>query len=117
VPNFTSLLYTDPGTVWAAQLPLTLLGFTSQYPEACAYLVSQLKASKPYNATGFLAAQNDSFEEAFPIYSGQNIWDYFVDVIAVVDSPLIQTIFNTNAHIGYHGVPSMPIFSYKAIND
>jgi len=117
VPNFTSLLSTDPGTIWAAQLPLTLLGLTSQYPQAYAYLVSQLKTSGLYNATGFLAAKKFSFDQAFEAFSYQNIWDYFVDGIKVVESPLIQAILNSNAYMGYHGVPSMPIFAYKAIHD
>lgn len=56
-----------------------LSAVTSQYPEARAFLLSQLKTSGPYNATGFLAALHLNVNEGLVGFTGQNLNEYFVD--------------------------------------
>ena len=50
-------------------------------------------------------------------FSGQDIFQYFQDGEAVFQNPLVQAILNKDGIMGYHGVPSMPVFAYKAIGD
>lgn len=115
--NFTSVYGAIEGTMWAGLLPGGLLGVTSQYPKARAYLVSQLKTDGPYNKTGFLATERMSIAEAFAFYANQTIFSYFKHGQAVLDSPLIQRALNEQSYMGYHGTPTMPMLIYKAVGD
>ncbi len=115
--NFTSIFSAIEGTMWAGLLPGGLLGITSQYPKARAYLLSELKTDGPYNRTGFLATEHMSILEAFAFYSNQTIFSYFKNGQAVLDSPLIQRALNEQSYMGYHGTPKMPMLIYKAVND
>lgn len=93
------------------------LGATSQYPEGREYLLSRLRTSGPYNATGFLAALNYTLGQAHAAYAYQDIGDYFIGGIDDLVSVVPRTISNRNGILGYHGVPQMPLFVYKAIVD
>lgn len=112
--NITTVLQAANGMVFAGLVPEILLGISRAYPEIYAYLVSQLK---PESATAFLSAANMSIAEAFAAFSGQNVYSYFVDGAAVLYAPVIQQAINRDVQMGYHGVPQMPIFMYKAIQD
>ncbi len=117
-PNATGLLQNIDGTPAAGLIPSALLGLTSQYPAAYEYLVSKLKKSGPHNSTGFLAAKNFSFVEAHVAFANQSIFDfYFEGGYAALEDPIIQKIFDSDGYMGYHGVPQMPVFVYKAIHD
>lgn len=116
-PNVTSVLEAISGTIWAALGPSGLLGMTSQYPAAYEFLVGKLKPSGPYNRTTFLTAKNMSFIQAFEAFANQSIFDYFEGGIAVIESPIIQKVLESNGLMGYHGVPQMPLFVYKTIHD
>ena len=118
VSNFTSVMRTTPGTIWAGLLPPSILGLVSQDTEAQNWLISQLKTSGPYNRTGFLAVTKMSYNEEVVVYANQSIFtDYFVDGAAVLNHPSIRHIINNNGVMGYHGIPQMPLFVYKAIRD
>ena len=117
VPNITSALQSINRTIWAGLTPAALLGLTSQYPAAYEFLVSKLKPSGPYNRTTFLSAKHMSYAEDFVTFANQNVFDYFEGGIAVFESPIIQKIIQSNGFMGYHGVPQMPLFVYKAIQD
>lgn len=43
--------------------------------------------------------------------------EYFIGGIADITSPIVLQIINRDGIMGYHGVPQMPIFAYKAIED
>ena len=45
------------------------------------------------------------------------IWPYFRDGEAILYNPILQKVLNSDAQLGYHGVPQMPMFVYKAIHD
>ena len=99
-------------------IPSATLGMTNQFPSAYNYLLSRLKPTGPYNATTFLAAKNDTFAESDVAFAGQNIYDYFIGGRAdIQDSPILKKILNNQGVIGYHGIPQMPLFVYKAIRD
>jgi hypothetical protein len=117
VPNFTTALNLVNGSKYAGLLPAALLGLTAEYPEARAYLISRLKTNGTYNATAFLHALDLGFEGEFAFYYGQDIFEYFIGGADDLQSPLIQDIFNANTYEGFHGIPQMPMFVYKAIHD
>ncbi|KIW97677.1 uncharacterized protein Z519_01261 [Cladophialophora bantiana CBS 173.52] len=118
VPNGTSILHTIDGTPAAGLIPSFLVGAMKQYPAAYQYLVSNLKTSGPYNATGFLAVQNMSYLEAAVAFMNQSVLNnYFIDGTSLFQQPIIQRIFNIDGLMGYHGVPQMPMFIYKAMHD
>lgn len=117
VPNLTNAMDNITASAYAGLIPPLLLGLTSQYPDAYDYLVSRLKTSGPYNASYFLAAKHMDINHDFVAYAMQNVFDYFIGGRADLDAPIFQRISNTNGYQGYHGVPRMPVFAYKAIKD
>ncbi len=117
VSNLTSFIETITGTRWAGLIPPGLLGVTSQNQEAHDFLLGKVKTSGPYNQTEFLSAYHMSIAQAFVTFAGQNIFDYLEGGITTFNSPIIQKVFDSNGFMGYHGVPEMPMFFYKAIAD
>ncbi|PVI01898.1 LIP-domain-containing protein [Periconia macrospinosa] len=116
VPNITKGLQLS-GTPFAGLIPGLFLGITSQDAEAREYLVSRLKTSGPYNATGFLAALRYDVGTLFLKYPGQEIGEYFVGGLADLRAPVLERISRSNTWQGYHGIPQTPVFVYKAIQD
>lgn len=116
-PNITSVLLAVTGTISAGLAPPAILGLTSQFPDVRAYVLSQLKTSGPYNATTFLDAAKETFVQTKVAFAFQNIADYFVDGFASLLVPQMQKILDSDGMMGYHGVPAIPLFVYKAIND
>ncbi|KAK0943895.1 hypothetical protein LTR29_004661 [Friedmanniomyces endolithicus] len=117
VPNGTTILTGAPGQWWAGLLPEALLGFTAEYPAARIYLLSQLKTTGPYNRTGFLVAETLNVEQAFAAYATQPLFDYFVNGYESLVAPVLRDIFKNNGYMGYHGIPQMPLYFYKATHD
>ncbi|KAK2614695.1 hypothetical protein N8I77_001500 [Diaporthe amygdali] len=116
-PNVTSVLYTINKSNAIGLAPSSFLGLSSQYPAEREFLLSRLKTEGPFNATGFLAALNYTVSQASAVYAYQDIGDYFIGGIADITSPSIIGIIDKDGIMGYHGVPQMPIFAYKAIED
>lgn len=116
-PNVTSVLETISGTASAGLAPSSILGLTSQYPDVQKYLISLLKTEGPYNKTGFLAAKNYTLPEAGIAYAGHNIASYFTNGLATFQDPKIRAAINSDGIMGYHGVPRIPVFVYKAVHD
>ncbi|KAI1756511.1 LIP-domain-containing protein [Xylaria castorea] len=117
VPNVTTV-FSDTESVVASLIPAGLLGLTSQYPEAREFLLSLLKADGPYNVTGFLEALHLNVDEGLVHYAGQDLDEYFVDGLdAVFRAPELARVLGNNGYQGYHGIPQMPVFAYKAIHD
>lgn len=118
VPNVTSTISSIDGTPGAGLIPPLLISITNQDPEAYSDLVDSLKTSGPYNDTGFLATKNYSYFQSFAAYLNQSvIADYFVDGASVLEIPAVRRVLDNNAYMGYHGVPSMPMYVYKAVHD
>lgn len=117
VPNITGAMDNITASPYAGLLPEMLLGATSQFPDAREYLVSRLHQSGPYNASYFLNASNLDISTAFVAYAGQDISKYFIGGQEDLNAPILRNIFNRNGFQGYHGVPRMPTFVYKAIHD
>ena len=117
VPNVSSVIPAITGTRWAALIPEALLGLTSQYPAARQYLLSQLNTEGPFNKTAFLSAKDMTIEDAFAVFADQNFYQYFKDGEAFFNAPVIRDMLDKEGYMGYHGVPQMRLFVYKAIAD
>ena len=81
------------------------------------YITSQLKTSGPYNVTGFFAALTRNLIDNIADYSNQNIFDYFVSGDSILQDPQLSALLDRDSIMGYHGVPSTPIYAYQAIGD
>lgn len=114
-PNATSVRDANEGTLTAGLIPLWLVGVTSQFPLVRKCLVSKLKKTGLYNATTFLSVATNV--NAVELFVFQNISDYFIDGFADLENPLVQSVVKSDGMMGYHGVPQMPCFVYKAIHD
>ena len=55
--------------------------------------------------------------QAAAAFGGQNITAYFKGGKADILRPQLLDVANRNLMMGFHGVPTMPIFSYHAIAD
>ncbi|KAK4098932.1 lipase 5 [Parathielavia hyrcaniae] len=115
--NFTQVVYNVTGTPYAAVGAYVLLGVTAQFPEARAYLTRQLHEAGPYNRTTFLSAARTTAAEAVAMFMGQDIFAYFTNGDAILKAPELVRVVGNNWHMGYHGIPQMPLFVYKAIGD
>ena len=114
VPNFFASLPLVNSSPLSGLVPAALLGLTSQSSTARDLLTSSLQ---PNNASDFLAALNYSYAQQTPVFAKQDITSYFIDFSSFLFSPEIQALQRDNWHLGYHGVPQVPIFMYKAIQD
>ena len=116
-PNVTSVLFAVNNNITAGLIPAGIIGLASQYPGGLDFLIAGLKTSGPRNATGFLAARNQSLAQSIVAFAGQDITSYFVNGVAELMMPLIQRITNRDGIMGAHGFPQSPVFAYKAIGD
>lgn len=89
----------------------------SQYPELEQFLLDNLNQEGEFNATGFLEARNYTLVEGIVNFLGDDITEYFKNGTDLLGSPIGQRVTNRDGIMGYHGVPQMPIFAYKAIMD
>lgn len=95
-----------------------MLGLTSQYPEVQEYIISQLNEDGQYNKTTFLGALNSTLSQTTNTFFSQDLSKYFKGGFAtILENLTIQKVINSDGIMGYHGVPQMPIFAYKAIGD
>ncbi|KAJ2990610.1 hypothetical protein NUW58_g2860 [Xylaria curta] len=117
IPDLTEV-FRVPISHVSAVIPAGLLGVTAQYPAAREFLINQLKTSGPYNATGFLKALDFSAVQSRAYFGLQNISEYFVNGLDdIYNVPELTRVFGDNEYAGYHGIPQMPLFVYKAIHD
>ncbi|RAQ48500.1 lipase 1 precursor [Aspergillus flavus] len=116
-PNITNVMNTVTGNLNAGLIPEAVLGLASQYPATYKYLVDQLNPEGKYNRTTFLLSQNMTIAQAEAFFAGQNIYDYFVNGSDTFKAPVVQYALNRDGYMGYHGVPQIPIYAYKAIHD
>lgn len=117
VPNTTYVFDTVQNTVWTSHGIAGLLGVTSQYPDAYNYVLSQLKPSGPYNKTTFLSIRNMTYDQAHTAFSGQNMYDYFINGRDIMFAEPVKHALQLNTIMTYHGVPQTPLFIYHAIHD
>lgn len=91
-----------------------LVGLTTQYPEAADYIRSRLR---PETADVFLSAKDISIDESIAKFAMKDVYDYFIGGEADLQAPILQRILKAEGRRGTYGVPSMPMFIYKAVGD
>lgn len=111
----TSSLDAVNGQLFAGLIPQGLLGITNQYPEAYNYIIDHLNPSGQYNKSAFLSAMNMSALVGDAFFQDQDIYKYFINGKADIQAPIVQKVLNIEGFMGYHGIPKMPLFIYKAI--
>ncbi|KAI0193132.1 LIP-domain-containing protein [Astrocystis sublimbata] len=102
------------GTALAGDLVAAILGLTSQYPEALAYVRSRLK---PETADEFLAARHMNTGAVTSFFSSKDIYSYFIGGGADLQAPPLQKVYEKECRLGHYGLPEIPLFLYKAIGD
>lgn len=117
VDNCTEAIEDVNGAPLAGLVPLGLLGLTAQFPEVRAYLIDQLHDSGPYNKSTFLSSFDLTVMQIFGIFANQNIWNYFRDGRDIFYHPGLSKLLHTEATLGSYGVPQVPLFIYKAVQD
>ncbi|KIL87494.1 hypothetical protein FAVG1_09200 [Fusarium avenaceum] len=91
-----------------------LLGITSQYPEARAYLESRLVED---TKDEFMSVLYTEVTQAVKHFAGKDIYSFFQNGVADLRMPQMQELYDRQARLGYRDVPTMPMFVYKAIED
>lgn len=96
-----------------------ILGLTSQWPDAEDYVMSSLviDPGSEYTKANFLAAENMTLSEAESTYAFEDITQYFTDGIEDITGPEVSSAIDSDGIMGLNGVPLMPVYAYKAIND
>jgi hypothetical protein len=117
VDNATSVIDDVNGAPLAGLISVGLLGLTVEFPEVRAFIVDQLIDNGPYNKTTFLASLKSPLTAVFAFFANQTMWDYFRDGRDIIYNPLLSQLLHTEATLGSHGVPQVPLFIYKAIHD
>lgn len=115
--NITSSVLAANKSPFAGLLPAGLVGVSKQHPAFNQTLRKSLKQNGEYNASTFLAVATMDVNTIFAEFAGQDMAAYFTDGFAIFESPEYKEVANTDAIMGYHGVPQMPLFVYKAVHD
>lgn len=100
-------------------LQAAIIGILSQWPDVQAYVYGELTTNTKgtYTAANFLAAENYTLSQAESAYEFQNIFKYFTDGETVLTGEYVSSVVDQDGVMGLHGVPQMPVFAYKAIQD
>ncbi|KAF7192920.1 Trichothecene C-3 esterase [Pseudocercospora fuligena] len=118
VPNITAALPNlVQGSYFAGLIPDALVGISREYPEAYTYLLSQLK---PETKAKFLSVENSSVLDIFPEFANETIWEYFKsgsDFFSAPGAEVISEAWNRDGVQGFHGIPTVPMYIYKAVHD
>lgn len=118
VSNLGAVYDVTNKTPYTGNLVLVLLGIMNEYPDVDAYLRSRLKTEGPQDAAAFLQGRELDSLGAFAAYGGQDIFEYFIGGRNDFDSsPALCRIKKVEWMLGFHGVPEIPLFVYKAIGD
>lgn len=91
-----------------------LLGVSSHYPEAAAYLESRLL---PATKDEFLSVRRINVADAVKIFAGRDIYQFFKGGASDLYAPVLVALYDAQTRLGHKGLPRMPMFMYKAIGD
>ncbi|TVY76032.1 Trichothecene C-3 esterase [Lachnellula suecica] len=115
--NMSSVFPRMNGQDTAGLVIASLIGITSQHIAARTFMNTQLKQSGPYNASLFYTAATMNGNQVLTAFEYTNVYDYFLNGIDDLNALTMREMFNSNGVMGIHGVPNMPMFIYKAIQD
>ncbi|KAF4334621.1 lipase 1 [Fusarium beomiforme] len=98
----------------AGTLIAFLLGITAQYPDERTYLESRLV---PENKEEFMSVLNTELTQTVAKYSGKDIYTFFKGGSDDLRAPNLKILYDKQAKLGFKGVPAIPMFIYKAVQD
>ena len=105
------------GKLFAALIPSAFMGLASQHERFYQHLLATLKKTGAQNASTILSFTKLNVATGGALFAFQNINDYFIHGADDIQIPLVQDLLFKEVQMGFHGVPTMPIFAYKAIGD
>lgn len=103
--------------LYSGLIVLSVLGLASQYSNFSEYLQAHLNPSGPYNRTTFMETVNMNYLQGLTVFAFQNINNYFTNGEAFAESEEFRSVYYRDGLMGYHSVPQIPMFVYKAIHD
>ena len=116
-PNLTTvdLLMNKQDT--AGLVVASILGITTQQPTERQLMYDQLIREGKYNATWWMSANYMAGATVLGAFAFVDVASFFKDGDKFVWGPELQRLFDTDAAMGYHGSPKMPMFILKAVAD
>lgn len=117
ISNLTSVALTVNQGPYVGLWASSMIGLSSQLPGYRAWLLSRLKTEGPHNVTGILKAGTLTLNQATVYYAYQDMGDYFIGGLADALGPETRKVHTLYGQMGYHGVPQMPMYIYKAVAD
>ncbi|KAH7014081.1 secretory lipase-domain-containing protein [Microdochium trichocladiopsis] len=111
-PNVQNVYNTINNGLFAGLSFAALGSLTKIFPDFKNAIDAQLVPGK---ANDFYASLERCFYDDVVSYAFQNTSTYFKTDI--VKDPIVARYLNDHCNQGFHGVPSMPVFWYKAQND
>jgi Secretory lipase len=116
-PNLTTVDKLMNKQDTAGLVVASILGITTQHPTARMFMLQQLMADGPYNASYWMSANYMSGVQVLTAFAYQDVANFFRNGSKAVWGTEIQSAFDLDAAMGYHGIPNMPVFIYKAVQD
>lgn len=116
-PNLTTVLHSVNKTPSSAHIVNAILGLNTQYPKDMFYHLAHLNALGKKNRLAFWGAIHMTLEQAAAAYGNQDIREYFDDKYDGFLAPQTMHVINNEGMMGYHGVPTIPMYIHKAAND
>ncbi|ESZ97704.1 hypothetical protein SBOR_1891 [Sclerotinia borealis F-4128] len=114
VPNVTSVLLSTDKSFFTGLIPAGVIGLANAYPELKVYLDEHLI---PSMASDFYEASTQCLADNILTYLGQDMFSYFDNGEAAFTTSVAQKILTATGQMGTHGIPRMPVFIYKAVDD
>ncbi|EED15169.1 lipase 1 precursor, putative [Talaromyces stipitatus ATCC 10500] len=113
----TAVLDSVNETPYAGLIVSGLWGYANAFPIVESYLLSRL-TDEVKSSGNFTAGRNMNILEIFAVYADVDVFSYFVGgEDDIFSSPLLQYFWNTQGVMGVHGLPDMPMYIYKAVED
>jgi hypothetical protein len=113
----TAVLEAVNESPYAGLIVSGLWGYANAFPAVESYLLSRL--TDEAKASGnFTAGRNLTIDKIFVTYFYVDVYSYFIGgEDDILSNPLLQHFWDTQGAMGAHGLPDMPMYVYKAIDD
>lgn len=114
IPNIQNVLTTINKGLFAGLAFSGIYGLSKAYPELASFLDANLVPSKKDQ---FYSIANGCLSQASSQGALQDLYSYFTTGKAALSQPVPQSVLSKTGMMGTHGVPSIPLFIYKAVAD
>ena len=117
VPTLSGLFQSVNEQSFASLIPNLMLGITAENASLRTLLYDKLNQAGPLNKSGFSLVERECFFASQPYYNGTDIYGYFSDGGAWLNSSAWRDFVDEVATMGLQGTPRVPIYSYHAVLD